>query len=160
MIVEQAIAVGVDLVFEATELGTLGSGGRLLIGVDRKKDHAVLQAAYDDSAGVTAAFNRNALVHVNERLDANFDPERFGHRAIYNAQLGAIQMFLISEGAQQVTVAGETFEFAPGEALHTENSFKYHPDEFSLMAAQAGFSTTAHWTDANDWFSVFLLTAI
>ncbi len=138
---------------------TLGSGGRLLIGVDRKKDKRVLEDAYDDAAGVTAEFNRNALVHINEQLDADFDPSRFAHRAIYNETIGAVQMFLVSTEAQTVTVAGESFEFADGEALHTENSFKYHPEEFSALATEASFATTAHWTDARSWFSVFLLTA-
>ena len=138
---------------------TLGSGGHMLLGVDRKKDRRLLEAAYDDAAGVTAQFNLNALRHVNARLDADFDLAQFRHRAVYNEEIGAVQMFLVSDRAQQVSVAGESFAFAEGEALHTENSFKYHPAEFVALAARAGFEETAHWSDAQDWFSVFLLTA-
>ncbi len=138
---------------------TLGQGAHLLIGVDRKKSVELLEAAYDDAAGVTAQFNLNLLRHLNKSLDANFDLTKFTHRATYNAEVGAVQMHLISRCAQQVQVAGELFNFAEGEALHTENSFKYHPEEFLALAAQAGFAANAQWTDANDWYGVYLLTA-
>lgn len=148
----------------ATELlrnirATLGQGAHLLIGVDRKKSVELLEAAYDDAAGVTAQFNLNLLQHLNESLDANFDLTQFTHRATYNVEVGAVQMFLVSRCEQQVQVAGEQFNFAQGEALHTENSFKYHPQEFLALAAEAGFAANAQWTDANEWYGVYLLTA-
>jgi len=138
---------------------TLGPGAHLLIGVDRKKDVALLEAAYDDAAGVTAQFNLNLLQHLNESLDANFDLTQFAHRATYNQEIGAVQMHLLSRCDQQVMVAGEQFHFAKDEALHTENSFKYHPEEFLGLASEAGFAANAQWTDANDWYGVYLLTA-
>ena len=138
---------------------TLGSGGRLLLGVDRKKDPAVLEAAYNDSEGVTAAFNLNVLRHINERLEADFDPNAFAHRARYARDLGCIQMFLESLSAQTVHVAGTPVEFAAGETIHTENSFKYHPAEFEALAGRSGFSTDVCWTDDAERFSLFLLQA-
>lgn len=138
---------------------TLGEGAHLLVGVDRKKAIGLLEAAYDDAAGVTAQFNLNLLVHLNESCEANFDLTQFTHRATYNAEVGAVQMHLISCCEQQVQVAGESFNFAKGEALHTENSYKYHPEEFLALAANAGFAANAQWTDANEWYGVYLLTA-
>jgi len=105
---------------------TVGDDGMLLIGVDRKKDVAVLEAAYDDSAGVTAAFNLNILTHLNETLDGDFQLEAFEHVARYNHAAGCIQMFLRSRVNQSVSIAGEVIELAAGEEIHTENSYKYH----------------------------------
>lgn len=148
----------------ATELlrnvrATLGQGAHMLIGVDRKKSVGLLEAAYDDAAGVTAQFNLNLLQHLNESLEANFDLTQFTHRATYNTEIGAVQMHLVSRCHQQVQVAGELFEFALGESLHTENSFKYHPEEFLALASDAGFTANAQWTDSNQWYGVYLLTA-
>lgn len=136
---------------------TLGPGARLIIGVDRKKDRAVLEAAYNDSAGVTAEFNLNLIRHLGLLLDAEFDPEQFVHRASYNDALGCIQMFLEATVDHEITVAGRRIQFAAGEALHTENSFKYHSGEFLDLAAKAGFSPLEEWTDPKEWFSIFLL---
>lgn len=136
----------------------VGEGGKLLIGVDRKKDKSVLEAAYNDSAGVTAAFNLNVLEHLNRELSGDFDIDSFAHRAIYNDQLGSIQMYLESKVSQQVELAGQRIDFAAGEVIHTENSYKYHPDEFAALAASAGWQSELHLSDANDYFSVFLLS--
>ncbi len=139
---------------------TLGQGAHLLIGVDRKKSVALLEAAYDDSVGVTAEFNLNLLDHLNKTLDATFDRNLFRHQATYNAEIGAVQMHLISLQDQSVEVAGETVTFAKDEALHTENSFKYHPEEFLDLAAQAGFTADAQYSDSKEWYSIYLLTAV
>jgi dimethylhistidine N-methyltransferase len=136
---------------------TVGLGGTLLIGVDRKKSVQVLESAYNDAEGVTAAFNLNVLAHLNSELAANFVLEKFEHLARYNAEQGCIQMFLRCTEDQQVTVAGEVIEIAAGEILHTENSYKYHRNEFIELAASAGFREEAHWSDEKDWFSLYLL---
>ena len=135
----------------------VGSGGELLIGVDRKKSVAMLEAAYNDAQGVTADFNRNMLAHINRSLGADFDLSAFDHEARYNAELGCIQMFLQSNRDQVVNVDGNEIRFARGEDIHTENSYKYHPDEFINLAEQAGFSCEHFWTDGNDWFAIYLL---
>ncbi len=138
----------------------VGPGGRLLIGVDRKKDRVILEAAYDDAAGVTAEFNRNVLRHLNATLDADFDTSKFSHVALYNETLGCIQMFLESTTDQSVRIAGTSIEFRTGERIHTENSYKYEPGEFTAMAEQAGFRRDAWWTDGRDRFAIFLFVAI
>jgi dimethylhistidine N-methyltransferase len=145
----------VDFLAAVAEL--VGPGGFLLIGVDLKKDRAVLDAAYDDAAGVTAAFNRNLLERVNRELEADFDLAAWRHHAYYNESRGRIEMHLVSERAQTVHVAGEAFEFAAGETIHTENSYKYGVAEFQALAERAGFRPDAVWTDAQDLFSVHLL---
>ena len=136
---------------------TLGAGGYLLLGVDRKKDTALLEAAYDDAAGVTARFNLNMLTHLNDTLGADFAVDQFSHRASYHPALGCVQMFLVSDCEQQVRIDDTVLEFAKGEAIHTENSFKYHPEEFAALASRAGFEQTAFWTDSQQHYSVFLL---
>lgn len=138
---------------------TLGRDGRLLIGVDRKKPAALLEAAYNDSRGVTAAFNRNVLAHINERLGADFDPQAFAHRAHYAEEPGCVQMFLESRVDQTVHIGDVSLEFRAGERIHTENSFKYHPDEFEALAARSGFATETWWTDDGDLFALYLLRA-
>jgi dimethylhistidine N-methyltransferase len=136
---------------------TLGFGGRLLIGVDLKKDTAVLEAAYNDRSGVTARFNLNLLEHLNSRYSAGFEVENFSHHAAYNEREGCIQMFLESQSAQTVNVAGEQIQFAAGERMHTENSYKYSPEEFASIAQSGGFHVARRWQDERDWFCVFLL---
>ncbi len=135
----------------------LPPGSGLLIGVDLIKDHATLEAAYDDAAGITAAFNRNLLVRMRRELDTDIDPERFGHRAFYNAEAGRIEMHLISHGAQSVHVEGHRFAFADGESIHTENSWKYTVDGFRELARHAGLTPVALWTDPDERFSVHYL---
>ena len=135
----------------------LGEGGRLLVGVDRKKPTAVLEAAYNDGQGITAEFNLNVLRHINERLNADFDLTTFTHKARYQPELGCVQMFLTSMVAQTVHVGGVSVPFAAGESIHTENSFKYHPAEFTALSQRAGFTTEAWWTDEGERFALFLL---
>ncbi|ANX05011.1 L-histidine N(alpha)-methyltransferase [Immundisolibacter cernigliae] len=135
----------------------LTAGDGLLIGVDLKKDPAILNAAYNDSAGVTAAFNLNLLARCNRELGTNFDLSAFAHRAFYNAAAGRIEMHLDSLRAQTVRLAGQAFEFTAGESIHTENSYKYRPDEFRHLATQAGFEPRQTWADTGELFGVLYL---
>jgi dimethylhistidine N-methyltransferase len=135
----------------------LGRDGKLLIGVDLKKDKATLQAAYNDAEQVTAAFNLNLLERFNRELDADFQLDRFEHLAFFNEQEGRIEMHLLSTGDQQVNVAGQTIRFAQGESLHTENSYKYSIAEFRSLAGESGFAVERTWTDADELFSVHCL---
>ncbi len=136
---------------------TIGAEGALLIGVDRKKSVDVLEQAYDDAAGVTARFNLNVLAHFNESLAADFNLAAFEHVARYNKDAGCIQMFLRSGVDQQVTIAGERVTLQANEEVHTENSYKYHPEEFLDLAGGAGFTEVSRWSDARDWFTLYLL---
>jgi L-histidine N-alpha-methyltransferase len=135
----------------------LGPGGWLLIGVDLKKDRHILHAAYNDAAGVTAAFNLNVLARINRELDGSFDLEGFYHRAVYNSDAGRIEMYLMSRHAQGARVAGRAFRFRAGEGIHTENSYKYSLPEFSRLAVSAGYRPAAMWCDSAGLFSVHLL---
>lgn len=135
----------------------LGAGSGLLIGVDLKKDAALLSAAYNDSQGITAAFNLNLLQRINRELDGNFDPAGFEHRAFYNAAEGRVEMHLVSRQKQAVTVSNQVFEFQVGETLHTENSYKYSIEEFHRLASSAGFQAKQVWTDGQGLFSVHYL---
>lgn len=135
----------------------LGDDGALLIGVDMKKDIAVLNSAYNDAAGVTAAFNLNLLTHLNSEFGADFQPECFEHLAAYNPGEGCVQMFLVSKCEQIVTIGGERIQFNAGERIHTENSQKYGEDEFLQMARRAGFNASQVWSDENRWFCLFYL---
>ncbi len=143
--------------FLAMIANMVGQGGRLLIGVDLKKDKAILEAAYDDAQGVTAAFNLNLLNRINRELDADFDLTKWKHKALYNKHAGRIEMHLVSLAEQQVTLLGRTFDFARGETIHTENSYKYSVAEFRSLAARAGFATDHVWTDPDGLFSLHLL---
>lgn len=136
----------------------LSPGATLIIGIDLRKDAAILEAAYDDTAGVTAAFNRNLLVRANRELDADFDLDGFEHRAVYNEARGRVEMHLVSRRRQEVRLAGRTFRFAAGEIIHTESSYKYTVDGFRDLAAQAGWRSKAVWLDAGRLFSVHALT--
>lgn len=129
----------------------------LLIGLDLAKPTRILEAAYNDRAGVTAAFNRNVLLNVNGIAGGDFDPALFRHRAYFNEALGRIEMHLISTRTHAVTVAGQRIEFAEGEGIHTENSYKHSRESFAQLAGQAGFRVETVWTDARGWFSVQLL---
>lgn len=131
-----------------------GDGVGLLIGVDLKKDPATLEAAYDDAEGVTAAFNKNALVHINRMLGGDLDVDRFQHLARYDEALGRIELYLVSDCAQTATIAGRQISFAAGERIHTENSYKYSVPEFQVLAGKAGFRSRATWVDAAARFSV------
>lgn len=138
---------------------TLLRGGALLLGVDLVKDPRILHAAYNDAEGVTAAFNRNLLVRANRELGADFEPMHFAHSAFYNAPLQRIEMHLMSCRRQRVLVCGERFEFAAGETLHTENSYKYTIEGLQALARRAGFMPLAAWTDPDHWFSLHWLQA-
>ncbi|HVP86128.1 MAG TPA: L-histidine N(alpha)-methyltransferase [Rhizomicrobium sp.] len=135
---------------------TLGGGG-LLIGTDLVKDPSLLHAAYNDSSGVTAAFNKNLLLRANRELGANFDLNNFAHSASYNALQMRIEMYLVSLVRQTVRVAGETLRFGQGEAIHTEDSHKYTIESFTELAVEAGFAPRKSWTDANRLFAIHWL---
>ena len=137
-----------------------GAGGALLIGVDLKKDKRVLDAAYDDAAGVTAAFNLNLLARINRELGGDFQLRRFRHKAYYDAAKGWIEMHLESRAAQLVHVGGERFRFSAGETIHTEISCKYGLEEFQALAQRAGFAPGHAWTDAANLFSVHGMVAV
>jgi len=136
---------------------TLGRGAYLLVGVDLRKDPQRLIAAYDDGAGVTAAFNRNILIRLNREAAADFDPYTFTHLALWNDSESRIEMHLVSCDAQIVHVAGELITFHAGESIHTENSYKHTREGFAAIAAEAGWAAAKLWTDRDDLFSVHLL---
>jgi len=135
---------------------SLRTQDRLLVGIDRRKEVETLLAAYDDASGVTAAFNLNLLARANRELGAHFDLEQFDHRAVWRHDLGRIEMHLVSRSRQSVRVDRlEThFEFAPGETIHTENSYKYSRSEIDELASQAGLMREQSWTDAADRFEL------
>jgi dimethylhistidine N-methyltransferase len=134
-------------------IGRDGSG--LLIGVDTIKEKSRLDAAYDDALGVTAAFNRNVLRHVNRILGSDFHPEAFAHRAFFNADAGRVEMHLEASSPQTVRISEGSRTFAAGERIHTENSYKFAPAEFTVMLQDAGFRSVRCWQDANGDFAVF-----
>ncbi len=149
-------AQALGLLRQAHALCTAGGpGGGILIGVDRTKDKAILEPAYDDALGVTAAFNRNLLLHANRLLAADFAPDRWRHVAYFNPKESRIEMHLQSVGAQTVRWQGGRRDFADGERVHTENSYKWLPTDFDALLREAGFGPSTHWTDPRDWFSVF-----
>ena len=135
------------------------AGGGLLVGVDLVKDPALLHAAYNDSAGVTAAFNLNLLARANRELGSDFDLAAFQHCAFYTPREQRVEMHLISARAQSAQVGGERFDFAEGQSLHTENSCKYTVAGFQALARAAGLQPQAVWTDAQRLFSVHWLAA-
>jgi dimethylhistidine N-methyltransferase len=133
---------------------TRGVAGKMLIGVDLKKDPAVLHAAYNDAAGVTAAFNLNLLARINRELGADFDVRRFRHYAFYNPALGRVEMHLVALENHNVRLGRHRFRFAAGETIHTENSYKYSLEGFRALAASAGFARAKNWTDRRGLFAV------
>ncbi|CAN5638757.1 L-histidine N(alpha)-methyltransferase [soil metagenome] len=133
------------------------SGG-LLIGVDLQKPRHVLEAAYNDRAGVTAAFNLNLLLRANRELGADFDLSQWQHRAIYNDTEGRIEMHLVSAREQTVQLGGHSIEFAAGEKIITEYSYKHTLPGFTALAESAGFRLARTWTDPQQWFAVFHFT--
>ena len=132
----------------------LGPSSRLIVGVDLDKDPRRLEAAYDDAKGVTARFNLNLLERINRELGGDFDLARFQHRAVYDREFKRIEMHLVSRVAQTVRVLGRSFQFATGESIHTENSYKYSLEQFRALARGAGWQPARTWTDANRDFSV------
>ncbi|MDQ4087779.1 MAG: L-histidine N(alpha)-methyltransferase [Pseudomonadota bacterium] len=138
---------------------TLGEGSRLLIGIDRIKDVDILLAAYDDAAGVTAAFNLNLLHRINTELDGDIPVEAFRHRAIWNDELSRIEMHLEALRDVEFTVSGRRFAFAAGSTIHTENSHKYGYRDSRLLLRAAGWGLMREWTDEKEWFSIILAEA-
>lgn len=138
--------------------GVCGPGGGLLIGVDLKKDPQVLNAAYNDAQGVTAAFNMNLLRRINDELGADFDLDQFTHRAFYNALAGRIEMHLMSLKPQTVHVGGVSIAFEEEETILTECSYKYSLPDFAALASAAGLAVCKVWTDPDQKFSVQYLT--
>jgi dimethylhistidine N-methyltransferase len=137
----------------------VGPGGGMLIGVDLKKDKARLDAAYNDAAGVTAAFTLNLLERMNRELDADFRADRFAHDAAYDAATGRVAIHIKSLAAQTARVAGRYFRFGAGEGIHTEDSWKYTISDFQMLARDAGYRPVAAWTDTDRLFSVHYLAA-
>jgi dimethylhistidine N-methyltransferase len=134
-------------------------GGQLLIGIDLVKDIARLENAYDDAEGVTAAFNLNLLHRMNRELDSDFDPDRFSHCARFDEGQSRIEMHLVSEVDQVVTIDGETFHFEQHERICTEHSHKFTVDRFGTESAEAGWSLERTWTDRDDLFATLLFRA-
>jgi len=135
----------------------VGRGGGMLVGVDLRKAPARLNAAYNDSRGVTAAFNLNLLARINRELGADFDLAAFRHQAFYNEPQGRVEMHLLSLRDQRVSIGGQVVRLRAGETIHTENSFKYSVQEFQALARGAGLDPVACWTDAEQLFSVHCL---
>jgi dimethylhistidine N-methyltransferase len=131
-----------------------GVGGGLLIGIDLKKDAAIIEAAYNDAQGVTAQFNLNFLRRINRELGADFRTERFRHRAVYNAREGRVELGLVSRCRQIVRIEDRQFRFECGEEIRTEYSYKYTVDQFCKTAALAGFTLRNEWSDAGQKFAV------
>jgi L-histidine Nalpha-methyltransferase len=132
----------------------LGPGSRLIVGVDLDKDPDRLEAAYDDAKGITARFNLNLLERINRELAGEFDLAHFRHRAVYDRELKRIEMHLVSGVRQTVRVLGRSFQFAAGESIHTENSYKYSVEQFCALAQGAGWHPARVWTDPRRDFSV------
>jgi L-histidine Nalpha-methyltransferase len=135
----------------------LGRGAAFLVGVDLKKDPAILLPAYNDRRGMTAAFNLNLLERINRELGGDIDLDCFAHDAIYDADQGRIEMHLVSLARQTVRVLGRAFRFARAERIHTENSHKYSVEEFQTLARSAGWTPAHAWTDQDPLFSLHLL---
>ncbi|HEY2860481.1 MAG TPA: L-histidine N(alpha)-methyltransferase [Terracidiphilus sp.] len=140
----------------------LMKGDSILLGVDLVKDEGTLLDAYDDAAGVTAAFNRNILVRLNRELGANFDAEAFAHRAVWNSSRSRMEMHLESRIHQAVAIPSLDLQltFARGETIHTENSYKYRAGQAEALLREAGFESDRTWTDDRGWFAVCLAHAV
>lgn len=135
----------------------VAKGGGLLIGVDLKKDAAILEATYNDAQGVTAEFNLNILAYINRSLGADFGLGNFAHRAFYHAEKGRIEMHLVSLLQQEVRIGGRIYAFKAAETVHTENSYKYSIEEFHQLAEQTGLIQIKVWVDSKKLFSVHFL---
>ncbi|HEX4694499.1 L-histidine N(alpha)-methyltransferase [Sphingomonas sp.] len=138
---------------------SLGEGAMLLIGMDRIKDPAILECAYDDAAGVTAAFNLNLLERINRELDGTIPIDAFRHRAIWNDDRARIEMHLEATRDVNFTIEGRPFSIAAGETIHTENSHKYGPRDARILLRAGGWTPIAEWTDPADQFALYLAEA-
>ncbi len=135
----------------------LGKGSHLLLGYDLVKDVDTLLAAYDDAKGVTARFNLNVLSRINRELNADFDLRFFKHEARFNSEKSRIEMHLVSTQKQDVTIADQSFHFAKGESIHTENSHKYSAEQFTRLIDGTGWKEQKTWTDEKGFYAVTLL---
>ena len=140
------------------EARAVAQGGALLIGVDAVKPAPLLEAAYDDELGVTAAFNLNLLKHLNRLLGSDFDVRGWRHLALFNTTESRVEMHLAARAATTVRWPGGERRFQAGERIHTENSYKWTPAGFATLLRQAGFAEVQHWTDPQAWFGVYLAT--
>ncbi|MGQ4582176.1 L-histidine N(alpha)-methyltransferase [Lysobacter sp. F60174L2] len=136
---------------------TMGPRGQALVGIDLEKDVALLEAAYNDAAGVTAEFTLNLLTRLNREIGSDFDLDGFRHRAVYSRERGRIETHLVSQRAQDVHLDGRTFHFAEGEAMQVEYSHKYTDARFEALAARAGLQVVQRWNEPRDWFGLRLL---
>ena len=139
--------------------GEIGSGGYVILGIDTRKDPKLLESAYNDSKGITAEFNLNALRNLNGLIDSDFEAENFDHLAFYDQELGRIEMHLISNCKQTVTLSGHEFHIEMGENLHTENSYKYSGKEIDALARMSNMKCVKSWEDSEEMFAVVLLQA-
>jgi dimethylhistidine N-methyltransferase len=135
----------------------LGRSAHMIVGVDLVKNRDVMRAAYNDADGVTAQFNLNLLRRINRELGGNFDLDSFEHRAVFNEKRSRMEMHLVSRDRQRVSVCGRAVEFAPGETIHTECSYKYTIETFGDLVERAGWRRVESWTDERDYFSVHVL---
>jgi uncharacterized SAM-dependent methyltransferase len=140
----------------AAARATMGEDGLFILGADLVKEPATMIAAYDDAAGVTAAFNKNLLARIDRELGGDFDLACFDHKAVWNAVESRIEMHLVSRTAQVVHAAGRPFDFAAGESLHTENSYKFTVEDVTGMARRAGWRLLDRWISPPPAFAVFL----
>jgi len=142
--------------------GALGAGDALLLGVDLRKPRSILEPAYDDALGVTAAFNLNLLQRINRELGGHFVLRRFSHLAFYDEEAGRIEMHLVSREEQTVRIDALDVEiaFAEGETIHTESSWKHDDASVAALARESGFAVERRWTDSRVWFADVLLTAV
>jgi uncharacterized SAM-dependent methyltransferase len=138
----------------------VGKDGALILGVDRRKSAATLNAAYDDSAGITAAFNLNMLTRINHDVGARFDLTKFQHRAFFNSRASRVEMHLVSTEAQIVKVGGEYIDFEKGESIWTESSYKYDRARLEELIETAGFRLRKLWTNSKRQFWVAYLEAV
>ena len=136
---------------------TMGPRGQALVGIDLDKDPALIEAAYNDAAGVTAAFTLNLLARLNREIGSDFDLDGFDHRARYSRERRRIETFLVSKRAQDVVAGGRRFHFEPGETIQVEYSHKYTDASFDALVADAGLQVVRRWNDPRDWFGLRLL---
>ncbi len=146
------------LILLRTIVRHVGEGGGLLIGIDLDKEEPIVWPAYNDRRGVTAAFNLNILARINSELDADFDFDAFEHRADYRRERERVEMHLVSRQAQVVHIAGRKFEFAAGETIRTECSYKYSLEHFNRLTKRAGLTLNRQWLDSHGYFSVQYLS--
>jgi dimethylhistidine N-methyltransferase len=149
--IDEAIAMLADL------RTALHPGDALFLGADLRKPKPILEAAYDDPLGVTAAFNLNLLQRINRELGGNFNLSQFAHLAFFDEEIGRIEMHLVSRDAQTVRIGDYEVRFDPGETIHTENSYKYDDATLARIARESGFSVERKWTDDRGWFADVLL---